>query len=70
MSKKNIYKAFKERGKKHNPYYNQIKLNSGSNKRNLSLQDVEDLEDSLMYKSSFYELKRWKKDYYTEGVSL
>lgn len=68
MSKKNIYRAFTERGKRKNPYYRQTKLNSIRNSRRpLSVEDIYELEDELTYMSTFYELKRWRKDYYTEG---
>lgn len=67
MSKKNLYKAYIERGKKKNPYYRCTKLNGGTTSRNtLSLEDVYELEDELTYRSTFYELKRWKKEYYTD----
>lgn len=71
MSKKDLYKAFTERGKVKNKYYIPIKLNKVKQNYQtvLDIKDIEELEDKLMQNSTFFEMKRYKKEYYNEGYN-
>lgn len=71
MSKKDLYKAFTEKGKVRNKYYIPIKLNKvkWNYQTVLDIKDIEELEDKLMQNSTFFEMKRYRKEYYNEGYN-